>query len=236
MHMQDHTSHFSSKGLSSILPNTLLVYFSMNLFYFSAGSYYHYKQIYPDRNGVVLSKREVWWIRLINIEWDSRENPFFGCTHTPVHPRERRGSMEHHSAVGAGSAGQGKSGVSSSPSADPAGITGAWELSPKGFGTPSVGACGCSYTSETCPETFSSITYDVLAQILEVLPGICSAFPTGKSCLHGKVLGRVCCEINEGKRRFNRNDKKEVSNEIFSRPLLSAECVAQIPQPHKKQK
>lgn len=74
---------------------------------------------------------------------------------------------------------------------------------------PSVGACGCSHASETCPETFLCITYDVLAQILEVKPSICSGFPTGKLCLQGKVLGRVCCKINEGKWRLNRNDKKK---------------------------
>lgn len=149
-------------------------------------------------------------------------------THQCIKEKEEGPWSTNHSAVGAQSAGQEKSGVCSSPSADSAGIAGDWAFSPKGFGTPSVGACGCSYTSETCPEIFSYITHDVLAQILEVLASICSGFPTGKSCLHGKVLGRVCCEINEGKWRFNRNDKKK--HQMKSSPGLSClQSVAQNP-------
>lgn len=142
--------------------------------------------------------------------------------------------MEHHSAAGIEVLGRESLEFPQSPVQIEQGLQEPGH-SPKGFGTPSVGACGCSYTSETCPETFSSITYDVLAQILEVLPSICSGFPTGKSCLHGKVLGRVCCEINEGKWRFNRNDKKK--HQMKSSPGLSClQSVAQTIQPHKKKK
>lgn len=151
-----------------------------------------------------------------------------------MHQTERRGSMEHHSAAGIEVLGRESLEFPQSPVQIEQGLQEPGH-SPKGFGTPSVGACGCSYTSETCPETFSSITYDVLAQILEVLPSICSGFPTGKSCLHGKVLGRVCCEINEGKWRFNRNDKKK--HQMKSSPGLSClQSVAQTIQPHKKKK
>lgn len=49
-----------------------------------------------------------------------------------------------------------------------------------------------------------------------------AGFLIGESCLHGKMLGRVCCKINEGKWWLNRNDNEKY--EILSRPLLSAEC------------
>lgn len=75
-----------------------------------------------SRDGAALSKRELWWVRLINVEWDSRVSPFrsFIWVHPHTSVTERGGSMEPH----AGSAGQGKSGVSWCLGADPAGITG----------------------------------------------------------------------------------------------------------------
>jgi len=97
----------------------------------------------------------------------------FGFTHTPLHQLQKaEGLWSSTDADTAWSVGQGKSWVSSKPNTDKAKITGDCALSPKGFCKAAVGKRVCSYNPESCLEKFSCITCDVLAQMLEVIPGI----------------------------------------------------------------
>lgn len=138
-----------------------------------------YKQIYQSRHGVVvLCKGQLWWIKLLNTDEDSWAHPlrasFWVHPHTTASNTESRGSMEQHWCWQ---------------------TLKCWAGKVLGFLKPQYSLCknnrrlgalskrllqslrGCSYNSESCLEKLSYITYDVLAQMLEVIPSILLRLP-----------------------------------------------------------